>query len=101
MLSLLIGFMLGVLIRASAGAIAAYFVYSFLLPTIFGLLATSVAWFRDLQPWVDVQFAQSTLFLFEGALTGEQWANIGVTAVIWLVIPLAVGLGFVTRAEVK
>ncbi len=100
-LSLLIGFMLGVLIRASAGAIAAYFVYSFLLPTVFGILAANVTWFRDLQPWVDVQFAQSALFLFEGVLTGEQWANIGVTAVIWLVIPMAVGLGFVTRAEVK
>jgi hypothetical protein len=100
-LSLLIGFMLGVLIRASAGAIAAYFVYSFLLPTIFGLLATNVAWFRDLQPWVDVQYAQSSLFIFEGTLTGEQWANIGVTGVIWLVIPLAIGLAFVTRAEVK
>ena len=100
-LSMLIGFMLGVLIRASVGAIAAYFVYSFLLPTIFGLLASSVTWFQDLQPWVDVQFAQSPLFLFEGALTGEQWANIGVTAVVWLVIPLAVGLRFVTRVEVK
>ena len=100
-LSLLIGFMLGVLIRASAGAIAGYFVYSFLLPTIFGLLAEGATWFRELQPWVDVQYAQSSLFLFEGALTGEQWANIGVTAVIWLVIPLAIGLGFVTRAEVK
>ncbi|HEY0542229.1 MAG TPA: hypothetical protein VGD53_27965 [Actinoallomurus sp.] len=100
-LSLLIGFMLGVLIRASAGAIAAYFVYSFLLPTIFGLLATSATWFRDLQPWIDVQYAQSALFGFEGALTGEQWANIGVTGVIWLVVPLAVGLGFVMRAEVK
>jgi ABC-2 type transport system permease protein len=100
-LSLLIGFMLGVLIRASAGAIAAYFVYSFLLPTIFSLLAASVTWFQDLQPWVDVQYAQSRLFLLEGALTGEQWANIAVTAVVWLVIPLAVGLRFVTRVEVK
>jgi len=100
-LSLLIGFMLGVLIRASAGAIAAYFVYSFLLPTIFGLLATSVAWFRDLQPWVDVQYAQSALFVLEGTLTGEQWANIAVTGMIWIVIPLAIGLGFVTRVEVK
>jgi hypothetical protein len=100
-LSMLIGFMLGVLIRASAGAIAAYFVYSFLLPTIFGLLAASVAWFRDLQPWVDIQFAQGPLFVFESTLTGEQWANIAVTGVIWLVIPLAVGLGFVTRVEVK
>ncbi|HEV7652612.1 MAG TPA: hypothetical protein VGP26_31030 [Actinophytocola sp.] len=100
-LSLLIGFMLGVLIRASAAAIAVYFVYWFLLPTIFGLLATSVTWFRDLQPWVDFQYAQSGLFSFEGALTGEQWANIAVTGMIWLAIPLAIGLGFVTRAEVK
>jgi ABC-type transport system involved in multi-copper enzyme maturation permease subunit len=100
-LSLMIGFMLGVLIRASAAAIAVYFVYWFLLPTIFGLLAASVTWFRDLQPWVDFQYAQSSLFTFEGAMTGEQWANIGVTGLIWLVIPLAIGLGFVTRAEVK
>jgi ABC-2 type transport system permease protein len=90
-----------VLIRASSGAIAAYFVYSFLLPTIFSLLATSQDWFRDLQPWIDVNFAQAALFEFNGSLTGEQWANIAVTGVIWLVIPLAVGLGFVTRAEVK
>ena len=38
-LSLLVGFMLGVLIRASTGAIVAYFVLTFLLPTLFGLLA--------------------------------------------------------------
>jgi ABC-2 type transport system permease protein len=100
-LGLLIGFMLGVLIRASSGAIAAYFVYSFLLPTIFNLLATSQDWFRHLQPWIDVNYAQAALFNFSGSLTGEQWANIAVTGVIWLVIPLAVGLGFVTRAEVK
>ena len=100
-LSLMVGFMLGVLVRASAGAIAAYFVYAFLLPTIFGLLATFVAWFKDVQPWVDAQFAQSPLFSFLGPLTGEQWANIGVTGLIWLVLPLAVGLRFVTRVEVK
>jgi ABC-2 type transport system permease protein len=100
-LGLLIGFMLGILIRASAGAIATYFVYSFLLPTIFLVLATNQSWFKDLQPWVDVTFAQGALFAFEGALTGEQWANIAVTGLFWMVIPLAIGLGFVTRAEVK
>ena len=100
-LSLLVGFMLGVLIRSSTGAIVTYFVLTFLLPTVFGLLATSQQWFRDLQPWVDIQFAQSGLFVFDQALTGEQWANIAVTGVTWLVIPLAVGLGFVMRAEVK
>ena len=100
-LGLLIGFMLGILIRASSGAIAAYFIYSFLLPTVFLVLANAQSWFKDLQPWIDVTFAQGTLFAFDGALTGEQWANIGVTGVIWMVVPLAVGLGFVTRAEVK
>jgi ABC-2 type transport system permease protein len=100
-LSLLIGFMLGVLIRSSTGAIVAYFVYTFLVPTVFGLLATNQSWFHELQPWIDIQFAQSGLFIFDGSLTGEQWANIGVTGAVWLVIPLLVGLGFVTRAEVK
>ena len=98
-LGLLIGFMLGVVIRSSAGAIVAYFVYSFLLPTLSLLLAVSQEWFRDLQPWVDFDYAQGALF--DGALTAQQWANLGVTGAIWLVIPLTVGLGFVLRAEVK
>lgn len=77
MLSLLVGFMLGVVIRSSAGALAAYFVFSFLLPTLFLFLATSQDWFRDLQPWVDFSYAQSPLF--DGALTAQQWAHLGVT----------------------
>lgn len=100
-LSLLIGFMLGVLIRSSTGAIVAYFILTFALPTVLGLLATSQQWFHDLQPWIDIQYAQSGLFVFEKALTGEQWANIAVTAVTWLFLPMAVGLAFVTKAEVK
>lgn len=100
-LSLLVGFMLGLLIRSSTGAIVAYFLLTFLLPTVFGLLASSQQWFRDLQPWVDIQFAQSGLFVFDQSLTGEQWAHIGVTALTWLVIPLMVGLRLAMRSEVK
>jgi hypothetical protein len=98
-LGLLVGFMLGVLIRSSAGAIVAYFVYSFVLPTLAMLLASSQDWFRDLQPWVDFNFAQTALF--NGALTGEQWAQLGVTSVAWLVVPTAVGVWMVMRSEVK
>jgi len=100
-LSLLIGFMLGVLIRASTGAIVAYFILTFLLPTLFGLLASSAQWFHTLQPWVDIQFAQAGLFVFDKSLTGEQWAHIAVTSIVWLVIPLAVGVARSMRAEVK
>jgi ABC-2 type transport system permease protein len=98
-LQLLIGFMLGVLIRNSAGALVAYFVYNFVLSTLTMLLALSQEWFRDLQPWVDFNFAQGALF--DGNLTSEQWANLAVSGMFWLVIPLAVGLVMVTRSEVK
>jgi ABC-2 type transport system permease protein len=98
-LGLLVGFMLGVVVRQSAGAIVAYFVYSFVLPTLAMLLADGQAWFRHLQPWVDFNYAQTALF--EGSLTGAQWAHLGVAGVIWLVVPLAVGLRLVLRSEVK
>jgi hypothetical protein len=78
-LRLLIGFMLGVLIRASLGAIVAYFVYSFLLPGVLSLLAASQNWFRDLQPWIDLQCAQGALVQFNGPLAGQQWANIAAS----------------------
>lgn len=98
-LSMLMGFMLGVLFRSSPAAIVGYFVYSFVLPVAFGTLAAFQEWFRDLQPWVDVNFAITRLF--EGSLTAEHWQQLGVTSLVWLWIPLALGLRAVLRAEVK
>lgn len=99
-LGLLVGFMLGVLIRNTPGAIVGYFVYSFVLPGIFGALAAFVEWFRDLQPWVDFGYAQTPLF--DGASpSAEQWAQLGVSSLPWLVIPLAFGIWSVLRSEVK
>ncbi|MCW2868532.1 MAG: transporter permease [Marmoricola sp.] len=100
-LSLMMGFMLGVLIRASTGALVAYFIWTFVVPVVFGLLADSQRWFHTLQPWVDIQFAQAGLFVFAHALTGQEWAQIAVTGATWLLLPLLVGLRLVMRAEVK
>jgi ABC-2 type transport system permease protein len=99
LLCLLTGTMLGMLIRSSAGALVAYFVYALLLPTVAGILASSQEWFRDLQPWVDLNYAQAALF--EGTLTAEQWANLAVTASLWLVLPAILGLRLVMKSEVK
>jgi ABC-type transport system involved in multi-copper enzyme maturation permease subunit len=99
LLCLLTGTMLGMLMRSSAAALVAYFVYAFLLPTVSGLLAASQERFRELQPWVDLNFAQSALF--EGTLTGTQWAHVAVTATVWLVLPALLGLRLVMRSEVK
>ncbi len=98
-LGLLTGFMLGVLIRNSAGSVVAYFVYSFALPPLLAVLAFNQKWFEDLRGWVDVNYAQG--FLFNDVPTGEQWAQIAVTGVCWLIVPLAVGLRLVMRSEVK
>jgi len=98
-LGMMFGFMLGVVIRNSAGAIVAYFVYTLVLPPLLGLLAMSQQWFADLQPWVDYSFAQNTLF--EGGLTSEQWQQLAVSGTLWFLLPLAVGLVIVRRAEVK
>ena len=68
-------------------------------PTVSGILAASQDWFRDLQPWVDLNYAQAALF--EGMLTGDQWAHVAATVGLWLVLPGIFGLRRVMRSEVK
>jgi hypothetical protein len=98
-LGLLVGFTLGVLLRSSAAAIVAYFVFMLVLPSALGMLAAYQQWFRDLRPWVDFEFARSALF--NGRLGGEYLAHLGVASAIWLLLPLVVGLRLVLRSEVK
>ena len=99
-INMLIGFMLGVLFRNSAGAIVGYFVYSFVLTTITEVLASTQDWFEQARPWVDFNFAQGAL-TDATSMTGESWAQLVVTGFFWLAVPLAVGLWSVLRSEVK
>jgi ABC-2 type transport system permease protein len=95
-----IGFTLGVVLRNSAAAIVGYFVVSFVMPGVLVLLAQVRSWFEDLQPWIDWNYTQ--VELFDGATnTGKEWAMLGSTTMIWIVIPLVVGLLFLRRSEVK
>lgn len=98
-LGLLMGFTLGVLLRSSPAAITAYVVYAFLVPTMAGLLAAYQSWFADVQGWVDFQY--SSTLLYEGGLSSSEWARLGVSGLIWLVVPLVVGVLLVRRSEVK
>ena len=98
-LGMLLGSTLGLVLRNSPGAIVGYFVTAFVLPGLFMALANFQDWFEDVWPWIDFNYAQGSLF--NGSMTGEEWANLGVTSVIWLVIPMAVGLRMVMRSEVK
>jgi hypothetical protein len=98
-LNMFIGFMLGLLVRNSAGAIVGYFVYQFVLTTLTLLLASTQQWYADIQPWVDFNYSQGRLF--ELVPSAEQWAQLGVSGLFWLAIPIAVGWRLVLRTEVK
>jgi len=95
-----IGFTLGVVLRNSAAAIVGYFVVSLVMPGILVLLAEVRDWFSDLQPWIDWNYTQ--VALFEGGTdTAREWAMLGSTTAIWIVLPLVFGLLFLRRSEVK
>jgi len=98
-LGMLMGFTIGVLVRASAGAIVGYFVYALVLPAAFGTLASFQSWFADRQGGFDFQYSSTRLY--DGDLAGSDWAHLAVSGLVWLVIPLAIGLRTVLRSEVK
>jgi hypothetical protein len=98
-IGMLMGFMLGVLFRSSPAAIVGYFVYSLVLPGVSGALANANDWWNQHGAWFDLNWASNRLY--DNTLTGEMWAQLGVTTLIWLVLPLAIGLRALMRAEVK
>ncbi len=100
-LGMMAGFMLGVLIRNSPGAIVGYFVLSLVLPVIAEALSGTQEWFARNASWLD--FNTATARLFDGAdgMTGEVWAQVAVTTLGWVLIPMAIGMRFLLRSEVK
>jgi ABC-2 type transport system permease protein len=98
-LGILTGFALAALLLNSAAAIVLYMVYSFVLPGLFELGANLIGWFGDLRPWIDFNYAQGPLV--DATMHGQDWAHFAVSGLVWLVLPLTIGLWRVLRAEVK
>jgi ABC-2 type transport system permease protein len=98
-IGMLTGFAFAALLLNSPAAIVIYMVYSFVLPGLFGIGAELIGWFDSLRPWIDFNFAQGPLV--DASMTGEDWAHFAVSGVIWLVVPLVIGVWRVLRAEVK
>ena len=90
------GLAFGLLFLSSAPAIVSYFVF----PTSLNILGTLWQPLRDVQPWIDLWASQAPLFSAEN-LSTQQWAQIGTSNLIWVVLPFVIGLMRVLRAEVK
>ena len=85
----------GMLFKNTPAAVVVFFV----LPTAWSILGSMVSWLGDAATWLDMN--QTMQPLFEGSLTGEQWAHLGTSVAVWVIAPLAVGIWRLTRAEVK
>ncbi len=90
------GLAFGLLFLNSAAAIVTYFV----LPTAFTILSSLWKSLDKVQPWIDLGTSQQPLFSAAN-MTGEQWAQLTTSTLLWVVLPFALGLVRVLRAEVK
>ncbi len=96
LLGIVQGLAFGLIFLNTAGAIVTYSV----VPLAFTVLASTWAALRDAQPWIDLGYSQQPLF-GAGALTGEQWAQLATSVLLWVLLPFLLGLWRVLRAEVK
>ena len=85
----------GMLFKNTPAAVVVFFV----LPTAWSILGSMVSWLGDAATWLDMN--QTMQPLFEGSLTGAQWAHLATSVAVWVVAPLAVGIWRLTRAEVN
>ena len=93
------GFALASLLLNTPAAIVVYVVYKYVLPGLLALGSALMAWFSDVAPWIDFQQASSNLY--DMPLSTSEWWHLVVSGVIWLVVPLGIGLWRIQRAEVK
>jgi ABC-type transport system involved in multi-copper enzyme maturation permease subunit len=98
-ISMASGFALGALFLNYPAGIVFYVVYSFVLTIPFEIASGLMTWFRHLRPWVDFNFAQGPLI--NGSISGNEWGHLATSGLIWLVVPLAIGVWRIRRAEVK
>lgn len=99
-LAMLTGFALAALLLNTAAAIVVFFLYSYLLPGLITLGSHFMDWFEKLAPWINLSDAESHLYELS-SMTGKDWAHLVVSAFVWLVVPLVIGLRRILRAEVK
>jgi hypothetical protein len=86
----------GMLFKNTPAAIVTYFA----LPTVWGILSSLVTWLDGVANWLELNRTMNPLFLGK-ALTGEQWAHLGTSVGVWVVLPLVVGMWRLSCAEVK
>jgi ABC-2 type transport system permease protein len=106
LLFFVMAFAFGMLILSTPGAIAIYYIVALLLPLmVYGALFAIFEWARDIIPWIDLSYALAPYLRPEdptlAAPSATTLAQVIVTTLVWVVLPLALGARRVARAELK
>jgi ABC-2 type transport system permease protein len=91
----LMGTAFGALFLNSPVAIVLYFA----LPMVWTILGESIRALRTAAGWLDIN--QTTVPLTELSMTSGEWARLGVSVAVWVLVPLAAGTVRVLRREVS
>jgi ABC-type transport system involved in multi-copper enzyme maturation permease subunit len=92
--AVLMGLGFGALLMNSPLAIVLYFA----LPTVWSILTATISGLKPIAPWLDLNDASTPMT--EHGLTSTEWAHLGVSAAIWVVVPLVLGTVRALRREV-
>ncbi|MFC9976476.1 ABC transporter permease [Spirillospora sp. NPDC127200] len=94
-ISVTMGVAFGMLFMNTPLAIVLYFV----LPIAWTTLGETVSKLRGAAGWLDTNRTMEALN--QPGVSGEDWARLGVSLAVWLLLPLAAGVIRLTRREVK
>jgi ABC-2 type transport system permease protein len=92
--SLLSGVAWGAAFLSSAPAIVLYFV----LPAAWAALG-SIPFLNDAASWLDTTRTSDPMT--ERTISAHEWLQFGTSQLVWLVIPLAIGLYRIVRGEIR
>ncbi len=102
------GFALACLMLNTPGAIAVFYVIALLLPImLWGTLYAIFDWAKDVLPWIDINTALTPLMsgtdINGGAVTIDALNYVQAiwTVLLWVGLPVTLGLWRILRAEVK
>ncbi|HSK33152.1 MAG TPA: ABC transporter permease, partial [Propionicimonas sp.] len=93
--AILQGVAFGLLLMSSTAAIVLYFA----LPVAMNLLVQLVPAVRDSAAWIDLATSQAPLYA-QAALNVQQWSQVGVTALLWVGLPMLGGYLRLRRREI-
>jgi ABC-2 type transport system permease protein len=88
------GIAFGALFLNSAPAIVLYFA----APIAWAALG-SISFLNDAADWLDT--ARTTAPMTERALSAQEWAQLGTSMLLWVGVPLAIGLWRIARGEIR